>query len=266
MAKFESPCEGCRNGDGFPARFTMAFQPIVDVESGRAFAYEALIRTPGGKPAAEVLRHVTPANRYAFDQSCRVMAIELAARAGLIQTGARLSINFLPNAVYSPKACIRLTLATARATQFPTERLLFEFTENEPMLDPDHVANIVRTYAQMGFGTALDDFGAGHAGLSLLARFQPEVIKLDMELIRGIDTDQPKRIIVLNLVRMCRDLGILLVAEGVETEAEFTSLRLLGLRYFQGYLFARPGLEHLPEFVMPAASPAPTCEDRAAAA
>jgi EAL domain-containing protein (putative c-di-GMP-specific phosphodiesterase class I) len=251
MSKAEGPCEGCRNGAGFPTAFTMAFQPIVDIETGRAFAYEALVRTPEGGAAAEVLRHVTPENRYAFDQSCRVKAIELAARAGLIGTGARLSINFLPNAVYSPKACIRLTLATARATQFPTERLLFEFTENEPMLDPDHVADIVRTYAEMGFGTALDDFGAGHAGLSLLAKFQPEVIKLDMELIRGIDASMPRRVIVQNLVRMCRDLGIVLIAEGIETVGEYDTLRLLGLRYFQGFLFARAGFERLPAFTIP---------------
>jgi EAL domain-containing protein (putative c-di-GMP-specific phosphodiesterase class I) len=267
MTRSAQPCEGCRNGTSFAQEFTMAFQPIVDVETGRAFAYEALIRTPDGRPAGEVLRHVTPENRYAFDQSCRVKAIELAARAGLIETGARLSINFLPNAVYSPKACIQLTLATAAATQFPTDRLLFEFTENEPMLDADHVANIVRTYAEMGFGTALDDFGAGHAGLTLLARFQPDVIKLDMELVRGIDASLPRRLIVESIARLCDKLGILLIAEGIETEPEFASLRGLGLRYFQGFLLARPGFEHLPAFTVPAprAIPQPAAERSAAA-
>src|SRR5690349_19976102 len=100
MPKLEGPCDGCRNETGFPTPFTMAFQPIVDVETARPFAYEALVRTPDGRPAAEVLREVTPENRYAFDQSCRVKTIELAARRDLAWTDARLSINFLPNAVY----------------------------------------------------------------------------------------------------------------------------------------------------------------------
>jgi EAL domain-containing protein (putative c-di-GMP-specific phosphodiesterase class I) len=189
---------------------------------------------------------VTPENRYAFDQQCRVKAIETAARAGILEGPARLSINFLPNAVYSPKACIQLTLRTARETGFPTDRLIFEFTEQEEMSDTEHVANIVATYQAMGFGTALDDFGAGHAGLGLLARFQPDHIKLDMELVRGIDSSLPRRVIVEGIVRMCAALGITLIAEGIETEAELAALRSLGIRYVQGFLLARPGFETLP--------------------
>src|SRR5438067_2453556 len=124
----------------------MAFQPIVDMSSGLPFAFEALVRGPGGEGAAEVLAKVTPENRYAFDQRCRVKAIETAVQAGILDTPARLSINFLPNAVYSPKACIQLTLKTAAATGLPTNRLIFEFTEQEEMADPGHVANIVATY------------------------------------------------------------------------------------------------------------------------
>jgi hypothetical protein len=151
----------------------MAFQPIVDVETETVFAYEALVRGPEGQSAASVLAQVDAKNLYAFDQQCRVRAIEASVKAGLLDTPARLSINFLPNAVYSPAACIQLTLKTAAAVGMPTDRLIFEFTENEEMLDPAHVANIIATYQKMGFGTALDDFGAGHAGLNLLARFHP---------------------------------------------------------------------------------------------
>ncbi|PSJ40005.1 EAL domain-containing protein [Allosphingosinicella deserti] len=232
----------------------MALQPIVDIETGLPFAYEALVRGLSGEGAGEILRRVTPENRYAFDQRCRVKAIEVAARAGILDSGARLSINFLPNAVYSPKACIQLTLKTAAATNFPTDRLIFEFTENEEMADPDHVANIVKTYQAMGFGTALDDFGAGHAGLNLLARFQPNIIKLDMELVRGIETSLPRRVIVEGIARMCGQLGITLVAEGIETEAELEALRAIGIRYIQGYLIARPLFEGLPAFAIPSAS------------
>jgi EAL domain-containing protein (putative c-di-GMP-specific phosphodiesterase class I) len=224
----------------------MAFQPILDLETGRPFAYEALARGPNGEGAASVLGQVTSENRYAFDQRCRVKAIETAVAAGILETGARLSINFLPNAVYSPRACIQLTLKTASATGFPADRLIFEFTEQEEIVDAEHVAEIVRKYREMGFGTALDDFGAGHAGLGLLARFQPDLIKLDMELVRGIDSSLPRRVIVESVAAMCRGLGITLIAEGVETEAELAALRRIGIRYVQGYLIARPAFEALP--------------------
>lgn len=246
----QAGCQGCRSGS---ERFdiAMAFQPIVDCETGRPFAYEALVRGPEGESAADVLARVTPENRYAFDQQCRVAAIEGAASAGILDTDARLSINFLPNAVYSPVACIQLTLKTARATGFPTDRLIFEFTENEEMADTDHITDIVETYRKMGFATAIDDFGAGYAGLGLLARFQPDLIKLDMALIRAIDASMPRRLIVESIVRLCEKLGILVIAEGIETRAEYDALRSLGVRFIQGYLLARPLLRALPSVSWP---------------
>ncbi|WP_375391741.1 EAL domain-containing protein [uncultured Sphingomonas sp.] len=238
-------CEGCRTrAEDFG--LSMAFQPIVDVETGRPYAYEALLRGNNGEGAAEVLSRVTSADRYAFDQQCRIAAIEQSVAAGIIDTGARLSINFLPNAIYSPVACIQVTLKTARAVGFPTGRLIFEFTENEQMTDTAHVANIVDSYRRMGFATALDDFGAGHAGLGLLARFQTDLVKLDMELIRDIDASLPRRLIVEGIVRMLTKMDIAVIAEGIETEAEYRVLRDLGIRYQQGYWFARPGLRTLP--------------------
>ena len=240
-------CSGCRDGDALSFDFSMAFQPIVDIKTNTPFAYEALVRGLGGESAYSVLSQVTEANRYAFDQRCRVKAIEAAAAAGILNTPARLSINFLPNAVYSPVACIQLTLKTAAATNFPTDRLIFEFTENEQMVDPAHVANIIATYQKMGFGTALDDFGAGHAGLNLLARFQPDIIKLDMELIRNLDASLPRRMIVVGVIKMCGALGITVIAEGIETTGELTALKELGVRYIQGFLFAKPAFEALPK-------------------
>ncbi|WP_189676178.1 EAL domain-containing protein [Sphingomonas glacialis] len=232
----------------------MAFQPIVDVETGRAFAFEALVRGGNGQSAAEVLSGVSSENRYAFDQRCRVAAIEGAVAAGILDTGAKLSINFLPNAVYSPAACIQLTLKTARATGLPIDRLIFEFTENEEMIDTDHVKNIVETYRTMGFGTAIDDFGAGHAGLGLLAKFQTDYIKLDMELVRGIEASLPRRMIVEGVIRIANSLGIVIIAEGIETLAEYDILRAMGVRYFQGYLLARPGFDRLPVIDLPSRS------------
>lgn len=243
-------CKGCRGPD-HAFDIAMAFQPIVDIETGRAFAYEALVRGPQGESAASVLDRITDENRYAFDQQCRVSAIEGAVAAGILDSDARLSINFLPNAVYSPLACIQLTLKTARETGFPTDRLIFEFTENEEIVDTDHVRAIVQTYREMGFGTAIDDFGAGHAGLSLLAKMQTDYLKLDMELIRDIDTSGRCRIIVEGMIDMAAKLGVTLIAEGIETPAEFRTLRSMGVRYFQGYLFAKPAFMAIPPIAIP---------------
>jgi EAL domain-containing protein (putative c-di-GMP-specific phosphodiesterase class I) len=240
-------CSGCRDGVDFEIPFAMAFQPIVDTVTGKPFAYEALIRGTDGAGAASILSRVTDANRYSFDQACRVKAIESAMAAGIMAADARLSINFLPNAVYSPLACIQLTLRTAKAVGMPTDRLIFEFTENEQMGSPEHVASIIETYQQIGFSTAIDDFGAGYSGLDMFARFRPDEIKLDMELIRGIDTDRRRQAIVSAVVRMCAELETLLIAEGIESAGEAATLRRLGVRYHQGFWYARPALERLPE-------------------
>ena len=249
----QTGCQGCQSqGEQFD--IAMAFQPIVDGETGRPFAFEALVRGSNGEGAGSVLARVTAENRYAFDQQCRVAAIEGAVAAGILESEARLSINFLPNAVYSPVACIQLTLKTAKATGFPIERLIFEFTENEQMVDPQHVGTIIDAYRKMGFGTAIDDFGAGYAGLGLLAKFQTDYIKLDMELVRGLDTDLPRRIIVDGIIRIARALEIKVIAEGIETVGEYEALRALGVRYIQGYLLARPGFKALPPVTLPGKS------------
>lgn len=244
-------CIQCRR-IGVEFDIAMAFQPIIDVEHEDVFAYEALVRGPDGQGSHDILSAVEPDQLYAFDQQCRVTAIRNAVAAGILDTRAKLSINFLPNAVYSPMACIQLTLKTAREVGFPTDRLIFEFTENEKMLDTDHVRGIVDSYNRMGFGTAIDDFGAGHAGLNLLAALRTDYVKLDMELIRGIDSCKRSRIIVEGIAAINSRLGIDLIAEGVETRREYDTLREIGIRYLQGYLFARPGFKALPRISLPA--------------
>lgn len=234
-------CSGCRQpGDDFA--FTMAFQPIVDMARGEVFAHEALVRGPAGESAASILARVTDSNRYWFDQQCRIRAIELADRLGMREV---LSINFMPNAVYRAEACIRATLEAAERTGFPTERIMFEVSESEQVVDRGHLKSIFREYRRCGFLTAIDDFGAGYAGLDLLADFQPDVAKIDMALLRGIDRDPARRIIVGHTVRMLDELGVRVIAEGVETRDEQRVLADLGVHLMQGYLFARPAFEAL---------------------
>jgi len=129
-------------------------------------------------------------------------------------------------------------------TGFPINRIIFEFTEVERM-DTAHILHILRSYRAMGFKTAIDDFGAGFAGLGLLSKFQPDIVKLDMELIRGIDTDPVKRTIVSNTLKMLDQLNIAPLCEGVETIGEIETLQDLGVTLMQGYLFARPAFQAL---------------------
>ncbi|MBV8657600.1 MAG: EAL domain-containing protein [Burkholderiales bacterium] len=240
-------CEGCRDPALLPFDFTMAFQPILDVVTGAPIAYEALVRGTGGESAASILAKVDDGNRYRFDQACRVRAIELAARLGLAQySDCRLSINFLPNAVYRPASCIKATLEATRLYGLPHNRLIFEVTEGERVRDSEHLKGIFEEYRRQGMLTAIDDFGAGYAGLNLLAQFQPHIVKLDMELTRGIGLDSVRQIIVEAVSLACTKLGIRIIAEGIETQSEADFLASLGITWQQGYLYAKPEIEALP--------------------
>lgn len=239
-------CAECRNLEGLGFAFTMAFQPIFNVRSGSTYAYEALVRGVNGESAASILDRVDDTNRYRFDQACRVKAIELAAELGLLAIpDCKLSINFLPNAVYRAETCIRATLEAARLFEFPPERLMFEVTEGERVDDPDHLKSIFQEYERQGFTTAIDDFGSGYSGLNFLAMFQPQVLKIDMVLTRGIDSDPVRMAIVEGIVLVSNRLGITVVAEGIETPKERDTLLRMGIDLMQGYLFARPAIGSL---------------------
>lgn len=123
---------------------------------------------------------------------------------------------------------------------------MFEVTESEPSRDVGHLRAIFSEYKRHGMITAIDDFGAGHSGLGMLADFQPDVIKVDMGLVRNVHADRVRLAIARSIVTLCRELNISVIAEGIETLEEAITMRGLGVRLFQGYLFARPALEQLP--------------------
>jgi len=233
-------CALCRNAEPLPFEFSYAFQPIVDTRARRIFAHEALVRGPAGESAHSVLSQVVAEQQYAFDQACREKAIRIAAS---LQMQSHLSINFLPNAIYRPEVCIRSTLEAARRYGFPIERIIFETVEGEKIDDGRWLAEILTEYKRIGFKTAIDDFGAGFAGLNLLADFQPDIVKLDMALVQGIDRSPSRRAIVAGVVAMCRQLSIEVIAEGIETGDEARCLSDLGITLMQGYWFARPRFE-----------------------
>lgn len=234
-------CVACRDGaEIFP--FTMAFQPIVDVQENRIDAYEALVRGVNAEGAGHVLGQVNAGNRYAFDQACRVKAIELAARLGMDR---QLSINFLPNAVYDPRACIRTTLKTAAHTGFRLDQLTFEILESESIADVGHIRNIISEYRRYGFKIALDDFGTGYSGLARLAELKPDIVKIDRAIVTGCDRDSTRLAILAGMIRIGAEIGVKIVIEGVERLEEVEALRSVGARFIQGFHFAKPLFESI---------------------
>ncbi len=235
-------CQQCRLP--FPAPLAFAFQPIVDLTSGRIWAYESLVRGPAGESAATVLQTVTPETLYAFDQSCREGSLRSSVRLGL---DTRLHINFLPNAVYEPQRCLQTTLRVAREVDFPPSQIIFEVVESEAIRDTAKLREILQAYRAHGFLTALDDFGAGSSGLNTLADFQPDMLKLDIHLIRDVHRDRVKQAIIRSVMVLAESLHIMVLAEGVETLDEARYLWDAGIHLMQGYFFAKPGFESLPQ-------------------
>ena len=228
----------------------MAFQPIVDLERRDVFAYEALVRGRAGEGAAEVLGRVGDGDRFAFHQACRIRAIELAAALGM-QT--KLSLNVTPNDIAGQSECFRTAMETAQRCGFPVSHLMFEITEGERVRDLPALAASFQSFKRYGFSSAIDDFGAAYAGFELLSAFQPDVVKIDMSLVRDIHVKPVQVSIVKGFVGTCEELGIKVIAEGVELAEEVSTLRRLGVSLFQGYLFARPTVEALPRIAWPAA-------------
>lgn len=243
IASEKAGCLGCKSDASAAIELAFAFQPIVDLASQTTYAYEALVRGPNGESAHSVLSQVDESNRYQFDQLCRTTAI---AQAAALRLESFLSINFMPNAVYRPEACIKSTLAAAEKHGFPIERIIFETVEGENIISRPHLVEIFEAYKRFGFQTAIDDFGAGYSGLTLLAHFQPDLIKLDMELVRGIDVDSVRQHIVRGVLAMCRDLGVKVIAEGIETRGERDFFRAHGVSLMQGYFFAKPAFKSFP--------------------
>ena len=249
MDKFKSDlhlvgCKDCSQDVELGFDFTMAFQPIVNINTGQIFAHEALVRGLNNESSGQVFQYVNEQNRYRFDQICRVKAIELAAQ---LKIDCLLSINFMANAICDPKLCIQTTLEAAELYEFPLKQILFEITEGEKVENLPLTQSIICHYQSSGFLTAIDDFGSGYAGLSLLADLQTDLIKLDIALVRDIHTSKSKQAIVKGILQVCRDLNIQIIAEGIETRDELNILRDFGVELFQGYFFAKPAFRALAE-------------------
>lgn len=240
----QQSCRDCLSGQSLGFDIRMAFQPIVEPARQAIFGYEALVRGPEGQGAAWVFAQINKDNRYYFDQACRVKAIETAARLRLDRI---LSINFMPNAVYKPENCIRATLEAADLFGFDIRNIMFEVVESERISDQQKLKHIFDCYTERGFLTAIDDYGSGFAKAEWLISLQPDVLKLDMALIRDINQEPRKQARLRSILELADQAKTRVLAEGIESPAELSYLQDQGIELFQGYWFAKPHLEQLVE-------------------
>lgn len=227
--------------------FSHAFQPIVDTIARTVFAHEALIRGMAGESAEKVLKGLSYETLHEIDRQSVTRAV---ATAGRLNMQSSLSINSLPHSLESSSRCNELQ-AASEASGFPLSRVIVEVTENEAIADISGFTDTIAEYRRLGVQIAIDDFGAGHSGLNLLADFQPDLLKLDMNLVRSIHNRGPRQAIVRAILQVCEDLAIEVIAEGVESPAEHDWFSEHGVRLFQGYLFAKPAFEAMPPVSFP---------------
>lgn len=230
----------------YPLHHTFAYQPVVQASLRGIVivAYEALLRGPDGEAPDTVLRHITTARQPVFTVRSSRKAIELAVKCGL---SAKLHLNFPASVLRDEPHLVDRIIEIAEQIGLPPRQIVLEILEREIVHDQPDLIEALKAQRSTGISFALDDFGAGYAGLNLLADFQPETVKLDMHLIRNVETDGPRQAIIRGIRRCCIDLGIDLIAEGVETQDEYVWLQREGIDQFQGFFFARPALETLPD-------------------
>ena len=215
----------------------MVFQPIVSVLQGGAVGYEALVRTrepsvphPGVLlEAAEQLSRIPVLGRK-IRRLC-------AEAVDTLPDGATMFINLHTQELYDDDLYDETSPLSVHA-----ERVVLEITERAQLERIDGLPDRLAKLRSMGYRIAVDDIGAGYAGLTSFALLEPDVVKLDMALIRDIDSAPLRQRLVRAMATLCEELGIEMIAEGVETAAERDMVISLGGDRFQGYLYARPGV------------------------
>lgn len=213
--------------------FTTVLQPIADLATGDVVGAEALTRFVGPSPRTPD-RWFREAADVGLGVELELAALEVAlAHLARLPSTVSLSLNVSPATVVDERLVAVLADADAR-------RLVLELTEHDQVADYEPLLASLHTLRGRGLRIAVDDTGAGYAGLGHLVRMRPEIIKLDIELTRGIDQDPLRHALGTALVSFARDVGATIVAEGIETAGELTTLRELGVPWGQGYLLARP--------------------------
>jgi EAL domain-containing protein (putative c-di-GMP-specific phosphodiesterase class I) len=224
-------------------RLTSFFQPIINVKEDRIQGYEALLR---GKEKDGSL--ITPNHMFHTATDANIMfQLDLAARRSAVTNASRLGIgnhslfiNFNPTSVYDPSYCLRTTVSACENLGLDPSTIVFEVTETEEVRDIKHLKGILSFYRRAGFRVALDDVGAGYASLNTLQSLEPDVIKIDRNLITDVHKDTFRQNIVEHLVSIAKRQGIQVLAEGIEQQVEFDTLKHYGIDFAQGFLFGKP--------------------------
>ncbi|MFH6784232.1 MULTISPECIES: sensor domain-containing phosphodiesterase [Methylobacterium] len=216
---------------------TMVFQPIYRTADGSLAAFEALARfpaAPGLRPGSGPDAWFADAAETGLGEALEFLALRQALGAlAALPAGVKLSVNLSPAALASP----RLAEALAGA---PLDRLVLELTEHAAVPSYEALRDGLGPLRRRGLSLAIDDVGAGHATLRHVLDLEPDFIKLDMSLIRAIDAQSARRALTEALTGYGRRIGCEIVAEGVETEAEYAVLRSIGVTRVQGFLTGRP--------------------------
>jgi len=217
------------------ASIWIAFQPVVSWKRKRVFAYEALLRNDEPAlaapcallSAAERLGRVSEIGRSVRD---RVAAEVPLVPAPLVFVNLH-SQDLVDEHLYDPASPLSRV----------ADRVVLEVTERASLASLTDIETRVGRLRGLGFHVALDDLGAGYSGLSSFATLQPEVVKYDMSLVRGVDSSPTRRKVILVMTTLFAEMDMKVVAEGVETEGERDTLIELGVDLLQGYLFGKPG-------------------------
>lgn len=223
------------------------FQPIISLEDGTILGYEALsrgpVRTPLQNPAKLFTYAMENGQLWELELLCRTKALETAHA---LQTTGKLFLNVNPNIMSDRKFRQGFTKDYLRRFQMDAETIVFEITEKEAISNLNHFKQTVRHYKEQTYHIAIDDVGSGYSGLNILTDIHPHFMKLDMQLIRNIDSDQTKQSLVKSLCEFAAHSQIYIIAEGIETKKELVKLIELGVRFGQGYYIQKPAPDLLP--------------------
>lgn len=229
--------------------YQFAFQPIIDPLAQEIISYEALLRPADGQSPGDFFSNISGNALYEADLMCKKQVFSVAHALQL--DGKTLSINLLPMTLVNVPNAVDFLLHEIAASGLVAEQIIVEFTESEVVSRLDEFMEAVKLLKAAGISVAIDHFGAGFAGLYLLAQFQPDHIKINHALIRDVHKSGPRQAIIQAIIKCCTALEIHISAVGVEQPEEWMWLESAGIEHFQGNLFAKPVLNTFPAIAWP---------------
>lgn len=230
----------------YPHNF--AFQPIIDTQRMQVSSLEALIRGPDKSSPYEVFEKLTPSQLHKLDVDSKLTALEMFSEMNF---DGLMSLNLLPVALLKHPESVKIISQHARHLGLDPHNVIIEITEQEAVDNHKEFNKLINSVRANGMRLAIDDFGAGYAGLSLLADFQPHKLKIDRAIILGVASHGPRQAIVGAIIYVTLRLGIEVIAEGVDNEMDLRWLISAGITKFQGSYFAKPKFQGIPDISWP---------------